>query len=464
MKWLWTKKQTDQTTSEGAKKDHPDSQTNNQVQPTNGEVLPPDFEESLKLPNPHDWHPGRHLFVFLDGTWNEERTPIGEATPTNVLRMFQEINRQSQSGGNQNVIARYYRGVGSRQDNNAADRMWFGFNGKDEQRIRAAAFAGLYRDYQSENDSIYIIGFSRGAASARLLARDLCIEGLPSALTVKTCHFANLLTGQIEARVEEVKRGDEIKIKPKVKFLGCWDTVDAFVLPSRFPSQNWKDKFVRILKYPLPRLLGKERFSADEKSIPKKVEKAVHCVAIDETRNAFLPTLMPRDANVEEVWFAGVHSDVGGGYDDNSLADEAYDFMKRRVESASGGAITIGASHSASPSKIIKETSSSSGTSRSASPQPISAKPESYCFHFHGLNTGVQRAKDLLGFGTSLRKIRILAGESQGVHPKIHSSIFKVMKSSNVHAANKKDKRTWRVNYDPYNVRELRESFDIVDT
>src|SRR5206468_2962948 len=93
------------------------------VQKSSDEVLPPDFEEPLKLPDSaaRESAPARHLLVFLDGTWNEERTPIGEATPTNVLRMFQEIDKQPLKGGQQPIIARYYRGVGSRQDNGAVN-------------------------------------------------------------------------------------------------------------------------------------------------------------------------------------------------------------------------------------------------------------------------------------------------------------------------------------------------------
>jgi hypothetical protein len=420
-----------------------------------GEVIRADFATSYTFPAQADEVLAtRHIFIFLDGTWNEERSLGGIATPTNVLRMYQQLNHESgleSSGAGHKIIARYYRGVGSRQDCTTANRFWFGFNGKDEQRIRAAAFAGLYCDYKSKNDCIYILGFSRGAASARLLAKDICDKGFPPELDVDTTYFPNLLTGQVEARVVRLTKkfagqnsGKE-NYRPKIAFLGCWDTVDAFVLPSRFPGRSGfdrlKDATVRAIKSTVPRVLGWERFRQGENEIPDKVEKAVHCVAIDETRHAFLPTLMPHAANVEEVWFPGVHADVGGGYDDNVLAQAPYDFMKNRLSVAFKA-------HGGDPGRLLKAESETF-----ISPQ--------FCFHFHGLNSGLGQLKDIAGFGTSIRRIRVLNPPDNTVKPKIHASIHAIRKSDAVFAANRAEKRTWRIVYDPYNVRELLDKFDI---
>jgi uncharacterized protein (DUF2235 family) len=444
---LWKRKPANRS-AECVVENQPETGQESQIQTSRSEVLEAGYEESLKLPDSaaHGGIPGRHLLIFLDGTWNEDRVAIGEITPTSVLRMFQEINRQCLPNGGETVIARYYRGVGSSQDNGAMDRFWFGFNGKDEERIRAAAFADLYRNYKSANDSIYIVGFSRGAASARLLARDICIKGLPPELTIWTRHFANRVTGQIEARVEKVEHIGKPTVYPKIRFLGCWDTVDAFVLPLRFPNQRWKDRVIRILKYPvLPSLFGKQRFQGNENTIPQQVHMAVHCVAIDETRNAFLPTLMPAADNVEEVWFPGVHTDVGGGYGDNSLADEAYEFMKNRLLFAS-------------------KSTDAQGVIAFDYLKLDCVRPDSYRFHFHGLNSNFQTSRDVLGLGFNLRTIRVLGGQNSNLKPKIHSSLFKVMGSPNVWAANQKNNRTWTVNYNPYNFRKLREQFESVKT
>jgi hypothetical protein len=251
----------------------------------------------------------------------------------------------------------------------------------------------------------------------------------------------------MEARVSHIKRigQDSGAHKVKVAFLGCWDTVDAFFLPSRFPREGrwnkFKDKVIRVVKPSLARLFRfeMERFKGDENKIPQEVHKAVHCVAIDETRNAFLPTLMPHAPNVEEVWFPGVHSDVGGGYDDNLLTEEPYQFMKSRL-------IAAVKAHGGNVETLFKDKKKN-----------ISYE---YCFHFHGLNSGVFKGiKDLVGFGRDIRRIRVLdAPPNVKVKPKIHSSVENIRQSGFVSAANRDDKRTWNITYEPYNVRELRDN------
>ncbi len=411
------------------------------------EVIPPEFTIPYTLTNElrEDAAP-RHIFIFFDGTWNEDRTLTGLSSPTNVLRMYQKLNHETDNPGLQpnvsHVIARYYRGVGNRQDNDAARRRWFAFSGMDEERIRSTALANLYLDYKSKKDSIYIIGFSRGAASARLLAREICLKGLPPKLKVTTTYFGNLLTKQIEPRISRVERigQDNEAHKVKVAFLGCWDTVDALVLPNRYPRHKWMDKLVRWCKSIIPRLTGKEGFRGDENKIPLEVDKAVHCVALDETRHEFLPSLMPYAPNVEEVWFPGVHSDVGGGYKDNMLADAPYKFMKSRL-------IASVKAHGGNMETLFKGEAE----------RNVATK---YCFHFYGLNGGVEsvkRTKELLGFGRSIRRIRVLDAPSH-VKPKIHSSLKLIRNSDSVFAADDNDKLTWMITYEPYNVRELRDN------
>lgn len=120
-----------------------------------------------------------------------------------------------------------------------------------------------------EGDEIYVFGFSRGAAIARIFAAK---------------HLGNR----------------------KVKFLGVFDTVAAIrgsldLNKGTFPSSG-------IL--------------FENGTLGRRIEKAVHLVAIDEKRLAFQPTLFNKDAKrVTEIWFAGVHSDIGGGYWFDGLSD-----------------------------------------------------------------------------------------------------------------------------------------------
>src|SRR5262245_7807990 len=76
----------------GEARDKAMSESEQEISVSENEVIPSDFVRTYPLPESKKDGPPRHIFIFLDGTWNEERTPIGLATPTNVLRMYQEMN------------------------------------------------------------------------------------------------------------------------------------------------------------------------------------------------------------------------------------------------------------------------------------------------------------------------------------------------------------------------------------
>ena len=66
---------------------------------------------------------------------------------------------------------------------------------------------------------------------------------------------------------------------------------------------------------------GAEHVIFENYTLASNIKAALHCVALDEKRRAFEPTLINKAPHVEEIWFAGAHSDVGGGYYRDGLAD-----------------------------------------------------------------------------------------------------------------------------------------------
>lgn len=133
------------------------------------------------------------------------------------------------------------------------------------------------KKYGKNEDEIYIFGFSRGAAIARTFAA---------------------------------------KIGRKVKFIGVFDTVAATrgsldLNPDTYPASG---------------------IIFENGTMGAHIEKAVHLVSIDEKRIAFQPTLFNKDNRITEVWFAGVHSDVGGGYWFDGLSDITLKFMIDRIK------------------------------------------------------------------------------------------------------------------------------------
>ncbi len=87
--------------------------------------------------------PGRNVFILLDGTWNEERSKGANFVPSNVRKLYDALQADSPT-----QIARYFRGIGSAQDNGPLKRWWYGFNGEDERRIREFAYSTINREFR----------------------------------------------------------------------------------------------------------------------------------------------------------------------------------------------------------------------------------------------------------------------------------------------------------------------------
>jgi len=128
-------------------------------------------------------------------------------------------------------------------------------------------------------DRICITGFSRGSAEARQLAASLSKDNIP------------------------------------VRLLCCFDTVAQIGGPDK---SEWPDDGLLF----------------EDNAVAEAVEQAIHLVSIDENRLTFPPTLMDHDDRVREVWFAGVHSDIGGGYAEHQLSDVTLVYMVEQMRAA----------------------------------------------------------------------------------------------------------------------------------
>lgn len=220
------------------------------------------------------------IFCF-DGTCNDPEDSgdfFEDSSISNILKLhaflggkLNPLNGQNDKNIGQRSF--YYSGVGTRgswlkQKFNAMFAPPYG----DMEDILEEANKDLSSQGYQDGDEIYIFGFSRGAAIARMFAANIGV---------------------------------------KVKFLGVFDTVAATrgsldLNPNSYPSSG---------------------IVFENGSIGKHIEKAVHLVSIDEKRLVFQPTLFNHDERVTEVWFAGVHSDIGGSYWFDGLSDITLNFM-----------------------------------------------------------------------------------------------------------------------------------------
>lgn len=249
---------------------------------------------------------GKRIIICADGTWNRPEQLGKDEYPTNVLKFARGIAAKDAKGVKQVVF--YDWGIGSYHDKVTGGGMGAGLekNVMDGYRF-------LVHNYD-KGDEIYLFGFSRGAYTVR----SLC--GL-----INNC---SILKSEEGSRIEEAfalyknkrhkangkysndwKKKYSVQLQTNVNFVGVWDTVGAMGLPFTIFG------------------LIKDKHLFYDRKLGSNIIKARHALALDEQRDDFEPTIWePKDGvDLKQVWFAGVHSDIGGSYkpdkDGTVLAD-----------------------------------------------------------------------------------------------------------------------------------------------
>lgn len=246
-----------------------------------------------------------HIFNF-DGTSNEpsdadqdvkRKGSKEDDNITNILKFHlmcggnlkdednPQYSKSSLNGANQNVF--YYHGVGT--------------YGSRLKRLYNAAFAiksdvkSILRKALKDFDDVFVpgdillvTGFSRGAALARRFVAK--IEQAHQKKAVTDPNYLNM---------------------PAFVYEALYDTVASIGIPNMSKSDR----------------PDSEVLFENGHTLPKNVIKALHCISMDDKRNAFQPTLMNYQKDVvHEVWFSGAHSDVGGGYYRDGLSDTSLEY------------------------------------------------------------------------------------------------------------------------------------------
>jgi len=263
----------------------------------------------------------KRLVVCLDGTWN---TPDDEGRATNVVKIMRAVAHRGSDGVDQ--ITFYDKGVGT---GGPLDRIRGGALGRGLDDNVRDGYRFLGNNY-SPGDEIYLFGFSRGAFTARSLAGLIGACGLLDKSRLGSLMRAwELYRTPPEKREEAGRRAirDLADTTVRIKCIGVWDTVGALGVPIKTLNR-----------------FSQAKYKFHDTELGDIVERAFHALAVDEKRGPFAPTLWqtrktpaPDGQIVEQVWFPGVHSDVGGGYanpegyQEHRLSDLALDWMIKRV-------------------------------------------------------------------------------------------------------------------------------------
>jgi uncharacterized protein (DUF2235 family) len=272
----------------------------------------------------------KRLVICFDGTWNSVGNPD---EVTNVVRVAQAVRSVASNGVAQLVY--YNAGVGSGGPLDQFLGGVFGMGLRSNVK-RALAFLALNWDPKEPGneiaDEIYIFGFSRGAYSARALAGVLrAIGGVPKQASFdrleeiwdyyrKTEDERKPLKAEIEKLIYKVEEKDF----PFIKCVAVWDTVGSYGIPSGLGLAALAKKITSWTR------------GFRDNRIGKHIEIGLHAMAIDERRRAFPTTAWVTNKDedrkgVEQVWFVGTHSNIGGGYRRSGLSDQSLIWMIARV-------------------------------------------------------------------------------------------------------------------------------------
>ncbi len=313
----------------------------------------------------------KNIIFCADGTWNGPGEADNQAnpTPSNVLKLFESLagndadttlenemeRTASYPNGDIYQIAKYIHGVGD--STNPVVKFAEGSTGAGLVARLVRGYTFISRNY-TIGDRISIVGFSRGAYTARALAGLIVNQGLLNwsamglGVSGDTSAYAAgmVVWGEYQSRRHSSSGGGilanlasvvtEIQVKfynefdqpPKIQYVsnvplkavGVWDTVGALGIPDYNKSED-----ARL-----------DVFQFIDLQLAPVIELGFHAVSIDEERVDFTPTLWDgRDqGGIEQVLFPGAHADVGGGYPDSNnesgLSDGTLQWMIDSMMSA----------------------------------------------------------------------------------------------------------------------------------
>lgn len=231
----------------------------------------------------------KRIVFCADGTWDTADKH------TNVYKFYKALLTTS------NQVPLYDDGVGA--DGNPIWKLVGGAFGTGLWKKIKDGYSKIAQLYEA-GDSVYLFGFSRGAYTARSLAGMIAAAGLP------TKNFSDEMVEiafngyreripDLRAKILDKLAGCDMDQNPDIEMVGVWDTVGALGIPSAVG------------------LSDPVAYGFLDTSLNPKIKHGYHALAIDERRAQFPPTLwkgpVAASQTLEQVWFTGAHSDVGGG-------------------------------------------------------------------------------------------------------------------------------------------------------
>jgi uncharacterized protein (DUF2235 family) len=288
----------------------------------------------------------KRIVILIDGTWcdedSQQDTNVAKLDPANPKLKTPLIKAGAADGTLQRAF--YHKGVGAEPE--LLKRLLGGAIGLGLKQIVTESYQTVVENYES-GDELYLVGFSRGAYAARALAGLIGASGIQRRTDHQTFEaaWANYrVSPSVRSASQQASGSDQAAMDTyrateargafhsdrAIKCIAVFDTVGSYGVPAGFG-------LAAIARYWALWTLG-----FHDTAIGDTVEVGLHALAVDERRRPFVPTFWtapkrkPPKAHVEQTWFAGVHSNIGGGYAETGLSDATLIWMIARIEALTG--------------------------------------------------------------------------------------------------------------------------------
>ena len=255
----------------------------------------------------------RKIVICCDGTWNAKESP----NQTNVIKLSRWLTSDSDQ------IVQYFDGVGVQ--GSLLDRLLGGIMGRGLSDRIKDAYRFLVANYQP-GDQLCFFGFSRGSYTVRSLAGFIRKAGLLKSENLDLVdNDYDLYRNDLHPDHEIPTRYRErYSIEPTLHIIGVWDTVGALGIPTDWATWLGLNRSVQF----------------HDVKLSSHVRFAYQALSIDDRRKPFAPAIWEQQPagvgtqTLEQAWFPGVHTNVGGGHPQHGLSDHALLWMKSRAEGA----------------------------------------------------------------------------------------------------------------------------------
>ncbi|GAA4310748.1 DUF2235 domain-containing protein [Mucilaginibacter gynuensis] len=240
------------------------------------------------------------------------------------------IGKDVQTSSDVKQVKAYDQGVGTGYS--ALDRITGGLEGAGIDKNIKDMYTFICLNYALD-DEIYLFGFSRGAYTARSIGGFIRNCGLLKPENIQMVDKAynlyrdrNSYSSPESDMMTAWRANFCFEDVTPITFIGVWDTVGSLGIPlSSLATYN------------------KEKYKFHDCTLSSYVKNAYHALAIDEHRRLFLPTLWEKsvssnnseareDQKLEQRWFVGVHSNIGGGYADSGLSDIPLSWLATKAQ------------------------------------------------------------------------------------------------------------------------------------